>query len=254
MRRAERKRFLVPLMAMSLTFLPGCRLIQALLGGALGGQGGIPGLSGGGLPGGLGGGGLPGGLGGGSIPGLGTTTGVPGSPLTSAPPGLPGSNQPGFLTPTGVGPTTPGATAGTGLPGTDQGAAGNPVPTAVSWGTNLASGKTQAASGNKKIWFRISATWCGPCKTMAQTAFPDPAVIAASAAFVPVVLESSSQNLTPEVDAQVKAAFPSQSAAGIGFSGTVPYMVILNPDGTVKAKQTGAMQAAQLAAWLNANR
>lgn len=109
-------------------------------------------------------------------------------------------------------------------------ATGTEAAKPIAWLASLEEGMAQANKQNKPVIVDFWATWCGPCKMMEESTWPDPKVIAASANYIMV---------KQDVD-------KNQAAAGKYKVEGVPTLLFLSPEGKETHRQVGAISAAEL--------
>jgi len=102
------------------------------------------------------------------------------------------------------------------------------------WRKDLNAAKQEAAAGNKPLLVYFTATWCGPCQSMAQDVWPKPEVATALQSVVPVKIDVDEH---PDV------------AQSFNVNG-IPRLQILHPDGAPGPSRVGLMSADELVAFL----
>jgi len=108
----------------------------------------------------------------------------------------------------------------------------------VTWSTNLPQALKKAKSSQKYVLIDIYTDWCGWCKRLDQSTYPDPAV--------GELLNKSF------ICVKVNAEKGSGSAIKTKYGATgFPYIVILNPDGSVRGQIGGYEDAPAFCANLN---
>jgi thioredoxin len=101
---------------------------------------------------------------------------------------------------------------------------------AITWLTDLDKAMAEAKQQNKPMIVDFWATWCGPCKMMEETTWPDPKVAAAAKNFI-MVKQDVDKNPGPAGKYEVEG---------------VPTLVFFSPDGKETHRQVGAVSAAEL--------
>ena len=99
----------------------------------------------------------------------------------------------------------------------------------------LDEAKAKAKLEKKPIFVDVHATWCGPCKQMAATAFVDPAL-------------STYYNehfINVKIDGEKEAEGGPKTMQEYGIS-AYPTLLYINPDGTLSRKLIGGQDAATL--------
>jgi thioredoxin len=100
----------------------------------------------------------------------------------------------------------------------------------IVWLTDLDQAVAEAKKQNKPVIVDFWATWCGPCKMMEESTWPDPKVIAASAGYIMVKQDVDKNQATAD----------KYKVEG------VPTLIFLSPDGKETHRQVGAVSAAEL--------
>jgi len=122
--------------------------------------------------------------------------------------------------------------------------AANPVTQDVKWETSLPAAQERARKEGKPIFMDVWTDWCGWCTKLRNDTFPSPEAKAALAAVVPLSLRTQDLkgNSTDEFGVQAKYKVEAY-----------PMLIVLNADGTVKARHPGYMPPREFAAWIQAN-
>lgn len=117
---------------------------------------------------------------------------------------------------------------------------GSQIPEpAFTWEHHWPEAESLAKEQNKAMLVVFSASWCPPCKMMKREVWPDPRVgQAVTAGYVPLYVDVDLDEHAPKV-AQYK------------ING-IPFVVILNPDGTVR-RQSHTMSAEETLQFLTEN-
>ncbi len=102
------------------------------------------------------------------------------------------------------------------------------------WSTNLTSALADAASHDRPVLAYFTASWCGPCKLMAQTTLTNTAVLDALARFSRVAVD---------IDEQPKIA-EQHAVQG------VPTFLVLTPTGEEVAQIVGYQEPGPFREWL----
>lgn len=92
----------------------------------------------------------------------------------------------------------------------------------VVWGSDEAAGLAKAKAENKPVMIDFTADWCAACKELEHFTYTDPGVIAASADFVPVMIDATRGD-----DPAVKALLEKYEVAGL------PKVIFMKPDGSI---------------------
>ena len=100
----------------------------------------------------------------------------------------------------------------------------------IGWGSDPAA---VASAGRPALVF-FTADWCAPCREMKATTWQDDAVVAASAPYEPLMVDTTADPAT---------------AGRYGVS-ALPVTLLLGPDGEELARRTGFVAAEEMAALL----
>ena len=109
-----------------------------------------------------------------------------------------------------------------------------PNSPSVTWNTDYQQALQTAAQLNKPVLLAFHASWCAPCQQMKHSTYHDPAVIAISEKFVPVIIDSDTN----------RDLCRQYNVSGI------PAYVILAPDGAVLSSFAGYRNPEQFIAQL----
>jgi thiol:disulfide interchange protein len=107
----------------------------------------------------------------------------------------------------------------------------------IPWRSDLASATSESRQTGKPILVDFSATWCGPCQEMRRTTWSDTRVEQALRGYIPVQID---------LDANHDLADRYGVAA-------IPYLAIVDPNGSVVKSEEGTLSADELIAWLGQN-
>jgi thiol-disulfide isomerase/thioredoxin len=99
----------------------------------------------------------------------------------------------------------------------------------------LDEAKAKAKRENKPIFVDVHATWCGPCKQMAKTAFVDPALSA----------YYNEHFINVKIDGEKEAEGGPKTMQEYGIN-AYPTLLYINPDGTLFRKLVGGQDATTL--------
>ena len=112
-----------------------------------------------------------------------------------------------------------------GAPGVPAGAkASKSKPSKIAWQTNFESAMAQAKKSGKPVFVDFYATWCGPCKALDASVFPDPRVVKASRGYIMVKVDGDKR-------ADLVKKYGIQGYPSLGF---------LSPSGKMRKLQVGA--------------
>lgn len=105
----------------------------------------------------------------------------------------------------------------------------------INWMTDIEKARALAAENNKPLLVYFTAAWCGPCRTMKSSVFPDAKVVAAFENFNAVMIdEAANRELLPKHNIE---AFPT--------------FVVLDGKGREAARATGGLPAERLVEFLD---
>ena len=113
----------------------------------------------------------------------------------------------------------------------------------VSWHEDLPGALAEAKASHKQVFLDIWAEWCPPCQRMRQQVFPAPQAQAALHKVVAASVMVEKQDRTP-----IPAGTAVDQAYG---TGAYPTLLILDADGKVLRRHTGALDAAGLAKFIS---
>lgn len=102
----------------------------------------------------------------------------------------------------------------------------------IAWQTNFESAMAQAKKSGKPVFVDFYATWCGPCKALDASVFPDPRVVKASRSYIMVKVDGDKRaDLTKKYNIQ---GYPS-----LGFFSPSGKLLKLQVGPPVPAKYSG---------------
>jgi thiol-disulfide isomerase/thioredoxin len=104
----------------------------------------------------------------------------------------------------------------------------------IAWEHSLDKALTRAQAEKKLIFLDIYADWCGPCQKMMKDTFPDPAVVKALSAYVPL---------------KVNADKDRSTASRYG-TGSLPTLAVLTAEGAAVQTEAGFRDAPRLLEFL----
>lgn len=105
----------------------------------------------------------------------------------------------------------------------------------VPWRTDFDAAQAESQQSGKPVMLYFTAEWCGPCQSMKRTTWADEKVEQALRAFVPTRVDI-------DVSPQLAMQYGVES---------IPYMVVLNEDGSVRRSwKNGYVDAGDFVAWL----
>ncbi|HTL98218.1 MAG TPA: thioredoxin family protein [Holophagaceae bacterium] len=113
----------------------------------------------------------------------------------------------------------------------------------VAWHEDLDSALAEAKTSHKPVFLDIWAEWCPPCQRMRQQVFPAPQAQAALKKVVAASVMVEKQDRTP-----IPAGVAVDQRYG---SGAYPTLLILDGEGKVVRRHTGALDAAALAKFIS---
>ena len=97
----------------------------------------------------------------------------------------------------------------------------------IQWQKSYKAAQQQAKKSNKRVLVEFHATWCGPCKAMAATTMKDKDVVKLSRQFVAVRVDvDEAQDLATKYQVE-----------------SIPYTVVIEPDGRVVRASRGFLDA-----------
>lgn len=106
----------------------------------------------------------------------------------------------------------------------------------VAWSSNLSDALSNARLTGRPVYVELYANWCPPCRRMEREAFSDPEVARTLANLEPTHLNYDQADV--------------QRLSRKWHTEALPVHVLLNPDGSVRARAIGYLDASQLLAWL----
>lgn len=113
----------------------------------------------------------------------------------------------------------------------------------VVWHEDLDSALKEAKTAHRKVFVDIWAEWCPPCQRMRKDVFPAPMAQAALRKVVAASVMVEKRDRTP---------IPGGVAVDQRYgSGAYPTLLVLDEDGKVLRKHTGALDAAALAKFIS---
>jgi thiol:disulfide interchange protein DsbD len=92
----------------------------------------------------------------------------------------------------------------------------------VEWLHDEAEALAQAAAEGKPVMIDFTADWCAACKELEHLTYPDARIVAASAGFVPVMIDATRSD-----DPIVNALLKKYDVGGL------PMIHFLRPDGSL---------------------
>jgi thioredoxin 1 len=111
------------------------------------------------------------------------------------------------------------------------------------WHEDLAGALTEAKASHRQVFLDIWAEWCPPCQRMRQSVFPAPQSQAALKKVVAASVMVEKKDRTP-----IPAGVEVDQKYG---SGGYPTLLILDEDGKVLRRHTGALDPAALAKFIS---
>ena len=113
----------------------------------------------------------------------------------------------------------------------------------AAWHEDLNGALTEAKASHRQIFLDIWAEWCPPCQRMRQSVFPAPQSQAALKKVVAASVMVEKKDRTP---------IPAGTAVDQKYgSGGYPTLLILDEDGKVLRRHTGALDPAALAKFIS---
>lgn len=113
----------------------------------------------------------------------------------------------------------------------------------VAWHEDLDGALKEAKASHRQVFLDIWAEWCPPCQRMRQQVFPAPQAQAALKRVVPASILVEKKDRTPlPAGIAVDQKYGTQA---------YPTLVILDEDGKVVRRHTGALDAAGLAKFIS---
>ena len=113
----------------------------------------------------------------------------------------------------------------------------------VAWHEDLSGALTEAKASHRQVFLDIWAEWCPPCQRMRQSVFPAPQSQAALKKVVATSVMVEKKDRTP-----IPAGVEVDQKYG---SGGYPTLLILDEDGKVLRRHTGALDPAALAKFIS---
>jgi len=107
-------------------------------------------------------------------------------------------------------------------------------PDGIAWHTTLAEARKAAAESGKPIFVKFTAEWCGPCKRMDRSTFPNPDVGKTLASFEAVKVDIDKY---PDLAGK----FGVQS---------IPTLIVMTPAGEITKRTSGALGASDFVSFL----
>jgi thiol:disulfide interchange protein len=116
-----------------------------------------------------------------------------------------------------------------------------PAPTGVKWETSLPAAQARARAEGKPIFMDVWTDWCGWCTKLRTSTFPTPEAQVALAGVVPLSLRTQDLQGKSTDEFGVQAKYKVEA---------YPMLIMLNADGTERARNAGYLPPAQFAAWV----
>jgi thiol-disulfide isomerase/thioredoxin len=159
---------------------------------------------------------------------------TPAGPPAPATPATPKTGKAAKLPETPATPATPPAPA---TPSGPSAPSAQPAPSGdqIHWHTSFVEAQTAAKAAGKPMVVDFCASWCGPCRMLAEMSFPSPRVQALKNKFVFARID---------VDLNPEPARKYETTA-------LPTVIIMQADGTVITRQVGFIDGDALADFLS---
>jgi thiol:disulfide interchange protein len=111
----------------------------------------------------------------------------------------------------------------------------------VRWETSLPAAQARAQKEGKPIFMDVWTDWCGWCTKLRTSTFPTPEAQAALAGVVPLSLRTQDLQGKSTDEFGVQAKYKVEA---------YPMLIMLNADGTERARNAGYLPPTQFAAWV----